>query len=306
MACAQRKVGEYSLDEEEIGRGSFGDVFKGVDAEGRIIAAKRINVKKHKKAASKEIVNFYKLPCGNKHIINFLEVIHQGMNVWLIMEFCNIGDLDTFFQYHTAQLIDAMTKVQYCVQIARGLVFLHERNIVHRDLKPANILASEESDGTITLKLADFGLAKFIESSHDSSMNSDVGTKSFKAPEFWMKTGDENDTRILKYKRTVDIFSVGLTYLAMLQFQPGHILVPCIEGTLDETSEGHSDLSIGMLMVTREQKNQPALNVVVIKETDDDTTCKLKEIIINCTQMKPENRLTAPDLLEQLQQIMNL
>ncbi len=292
----QRTVGEYRLG-DEIGHGSFGDVFKGVDADERQIAAKRISTQKHKMAASKEIVNFYKLPHGNKHIIHFLDVIHQRNNVWLIMEYCNIGDLNAFFQCHyTQSLKESEAKLHYCLQIATGLAFLHERDIVHRDLKPGSILATQESDESITLKLADFGLAKYIESDHDSDMSSDVGTKSFKAPEFWMKTCHGT----IKYKRTVDIFAVGLTYLAMLQFHPGHRLVPSIEGTLDEQTEGHSDLSIGMLMVVRQQKNQPAVNIVVIKEADDAIECRIKEAIISCTQMGPSDRLTAGELLDKL------
>ena len=54
---------------------------------------------------------------------------------------------------------------------------LHEKKVVHRDLKPENVLLGE--DGYI--KLADFGLAKFLE--NDVSTNSFCGTAEYLAPE---------------------------------------------------------------------------------------------------------------------------
>jgi len=47
-------------------------------------------------------------------------------------------------------------------QITIGLACLHNKNIIHRDLKPYNILLTKLSDGTVLVKIADFGISRLL------------------------------------------------------------------------------------------------------------------------------------------------
>ena len=46
-------------------------------------------------------------------------------------------------------------------QVCRGLVRAHEAGVIHRDIKPANLFLSQLGNGDVTVKILDFGIAKF-------------------------------------------------------------------------------------------------------------------------------------------------
>ena len=119
-------------------------------------------------------------------------------------------------------------------------------------------------------------------------MSSNVGTPFYKAPECWKRGRDGRAS----YHRKVDVFSMGLTYLAMLQQlrDPNGKLVPKVEGSLQESEIG---TEIGRLMVEHEKYNQPELNVVLHREDDSVILNCLKELIRAATRVNPEHRMTS-------------
>ncbi|OIW15350.1 hypothetical protein TanjilG_26723 [Lupinus angustifolius] len=94
----------------------------------------------------------------------------------------------------------------YTRQIVSGLSYLHGRNTLHRDIKGANILVDPNGE----IKLADFGMAKHINSS--ASMLSFKGSPYWMAPEVVMNTNG--------YSLPVDIWSLGCTILEMAMGKP--------------------------------------------------------------------------------------
>ena len=60
--------------------------------------------------------------------------------------------------------IDVETTLRITTHTARGLAKAHESNVVHRDLKPENIFLTKDEEGKLVVKIVDFGLAKFYES----------------------------------------------------------------------------------------------------------------------------------------------
>lgn len=86
----------------------------------------------------------------------------------------------------------------------------HERSIVHRDIKPENILLLDKN---LSVKLADFGLAKII--GEESFTTTLCGTPSYVAPEIL-----ENSNR-RRYTRAVDVWSLGVVlYICLCGFPP--------------------------------------------------------------------------------------
>jgi serine/threonine-protein kinase Chk2 len=86
----------------------------------------------------------------------------------------------------------------------------HERGIVHRDIKPENILLEDKE---LTVKLADFGLAKII--GEESFTTTLCGTPSYVAPEILQSSNHR------RYTRAVDVWSLGVVlYICLCGFPP--------------------------------------------------------------------------------------
>lgn len=113
------------------------------------------------------------------------------------MEYISRGKLRT-------QLLEYIDPLNVLIDIARGMVFLHEQGIIHRDIKPSNILVCKTRLSFLSLnphshgqpqsqitdqgdaKIADFGGAKHVED--DPSLVPWRGTADFRPPEFtWEK-----------------------------------------------------------------------------------------------------------------------
>ena len=309
MAQQRMKLGDYDIDfSKPLGRGSFGTVYQARDVEGQPVAAKRICFASDQEACRKEFISFcnmpHDIPTGHPNVIKMFHADRheQTKDTWLFMEYCNFGNLDKFFQGHPDKLQSIEQKVQAMTQIAQGLDFLHGKSvdIVHRDIKPGNILVTSGSSvDQVYYKLADFGLAKWVTPEMGSTMSTNVGTKFFKAPEFWKPNKEGN----LEYHRSIDVFSLGLTFMSLIQAVPGKNLQAIVEGTLDDTTEKGEP--IGRIMTVREAANQPELTLLLDKYDEDDTTKVVKMVIKQMLQVQPSNRLSAGDVLLQLYKVFN-
>ena len=138
------------------------------------------------------------------NVIKILDLEKTENIVWMMMPFCELGDLNNFYK---TRIILGNTNLNVMKQIMAGISYLHSQGIVHRDIKPANILVSTG----LRLRLTDFDVSKCLDPEVETSlMTSNVGTLAFKAPEFFQRTSPVN----IEYHRNVDIYAAGLTFLA--------------------------------------------------------------------------------------------
>ncbi|XP_060943414.1 mitogen-activated protein kinase kinase kinase 21 isoform X2 [Limanda limanda] len=173
--------------EEIIGVGGFGKVYRGTwnDQEVAVKAARQ-DPDEDITATSCSVKQEAKLFSMLQHpnIIKLEGVCLEEPNLCLVMEYARGGTLNRVL---TGRRIPPHILVNWAVQIARGMHYLHEEAVVpiiHRDLKSSNILLLEtiENDdiGRKTLKITDFGLAREW---HNTTKMSAAGTYSWMAPE---------------------------------------------------------------------------------------------------------------------------
>ena len=161
----------------------FGTVYKGTNRLGKTIAVKKI-CKKDKSKASAEAIKFhyFKKKIVHEQIIEIYDVKSQDDSMWIMMEYCDLRDLNQYFKRNTRPRNDTHQKVILMQQIINGIAFLHQNDIVHRDIKPGNILLQSNAPGHPLVKLGDFGLSKILDpDSVTSAMRSNVGTFEFQS-----------------------------------------------------------------------------------------------------------------------------
>jgi serine/threonine protein kinase len=130
---------------------------------------------------------------------------------FMVMEFLEGFDLNQILRHHGPQL--AQPVVDLILQACEGLSEAHSIGIVHRDIKPSNFFITRRPDGSMLLKILDFGISKTPqEISELTGTQTVIGTPTYMAPE-QMRTARQTDPRS-------DIWSMGVVMYQMLAGRP--------------------------------------------------------------------------------------
>ncbi|PGH06594.1 CAMK protein kinase [Polytolypa hystricis UAMH7299] len=198
---------------QQLGKGHFASVYLCVErATGTKYAVKRFerragdSQKLDNDGLQQEIAVL--MSVNHPNVLCLKDTFDESDGVYLVLELAPEGEL--FNWIVTKQKLTEEETRKVFRQLFNGLKYLHDRNIVHRDIKPENILLVDEH---LSVKLADFGLAKII--GEDSFTTTLCGTPSYVAPEIL------ENTRHRRYTRAVDIWSLGVVlYICLCGFPP--------------------------------------------------------------------------------------
>ncbi|KAF3321275.1 putative serine/threonine-protein kinase [Carex littledalei] len=197
------------LDEENvIGEGGYGIVYRGVLPDQTIVAVK--NLLNNRGQAEKE----FKVEVDtigrvrHKNLVRLLGYCVEGAYRMLVYEYVDNGNLDQWLHGDVGQVSPLTWQIRMNIILgtAKGLAYLHEGlepKVVHRDVKSSNILVDRQWNA----KVSDFGLAKLLCSERSYVTTRVMGTFGYVAPEY-ASTGMLNERS--------DVYSFGVLIMEII------------------------------------------------------------------------------------------
>ncbi|KAI3798749.1 hypothetical protein L1987_34028 [Smallanthus sonchifolius] len=276
-------------EENILGRGGFGEVFKAVLDDTNVVAVKKLLI--HHDGAKEEFENEIKL-ISNIHHRNLLRLLGwsiEGSYLLLVLEYMPNGSLDRFLWGAKRGTLNWNQRYEIVFGIARGLAHLHDEfhiKIVHRDIKSSNILLSDD----FKPKIADFGLARFQPEDQSHVSTKFAGTLGYTAPEYAVHG-------VLSEK--VDTYSFGI------------VILEIISGKRSTEVKSHSQ-STDYLLENTWKLYEKKMHVKVIDDTlslnryEQEHVMKIIEIALLCTQSPASIRPTMSEVVLMLQEGQSL
>ncbi|GFZ00285.1 receptor serine/threonine kinase-like protein [Actinidia rufa] len=268
---------------EKLGRGGYGEVYKGKLQNGEPIAVKVLN---ESKGDGAEFINEVTSISRTSHvnIVTLLGFCFEGHKRALIYEFMPNGSLDKFISNDNLSTEERQlgweTLYQIAIGIARGLEYLHRgcnMRILHFDIKPHNILLDED----FCPKISDFGLAKLCPKKESIvSMLGMRGTIGYIAPEVFSRNfgGVSHKSDVYSYgmmildmvggKNNVD---VGVDHNSELYFvdwiyrrlETDKKIRQCNGMTEEQNERARKMMIVGLWCIQTDPSSRPSMSQVV-------------------------------------------
>lgn len=190
-------------DEEKLGEGGFGAVYRGyLQEQGLHVAIKRIS--KTSSQGRREYVAEVTIIGRLRHrnLVLLVGWCHKADELLLVYELMTNGSLDEHLCSST-NILTWPTRYKIILGTCSALLYLHqewEQCVVHRDIKPSNIML----DASFNPKLGDFGLARLVDHSRGGYTTMLAGTKGYMDPECAVTSRASAET---------DVYSFGIVLL---------------------------------------------------------------------------------------------
>lgn len=282
----------YKFEKKLLGEGAFGKVSKAFlkRDKSRLFAIK--TMKKNSQYIDLSIflkeVELLKI-FDHPHIIKFHEVYEDSRSFYLVIEYCEGGDLQQRLD-EEKKILESDVK-KYLWQMLMSIYYIQCKKICHRDLKPENFMFKE--DGGTQLKLIDFGLSQsFFQK---KKMRTIAGSPCYVAPQVL----DQN------YTEKCDVWSLGIIFYQLVTGE-----LPFYSETNKEVYqlvyEGNYDLELFRDQGVSEECVDLLTKMIVI---DEEKRLSIKEVIdhpwfnetINRVRLLGEKYLTVHHLKNLMQ-----
>ncbi|VAH12241.1 unnamed protein product [Triticum turgidum subsp. durum] len=260
-----------------IGKGGFGEVYKGV-VDGVIVAVKKPNGRSvlEKEQFPNEVTILSQV--SHKNIVRLIGCCLEVDNPMLVYEFISKGSLeDNLHRADNKDLLDLDVRLSILEDSAHGLAYMHSQThntILHGDVKPANILLDEN----FSPKIADFGISRLITKGKEHTRNI-IGDMSYMDP-VYLQTGRLTDKS--------DVYSFGVVILELIS----------------RRRATHSDNNSVVRSFLECHQNGESMTELFDKEiatTEDlEFLYKLVDIAVDCLNLDADKRPSMTDVAGRL------
>ncbi|KAH9779338.1 putative leucine-rich repeat receptor-like serine/threonine-protein kinase [Citrus sinensis] len=270
--------------DNKIGEGGFGPVYKGLLADGTVIAVKQLSSKS--KQGNREFINEIGMISALQHpnLVKLYGCCMEGNQLSLIYEYLENNSLARAMfgpEEHRLKL-DWPTRRRICLGIARGLAYLHGESrikIVHRDIKATNVLLDKD----LNPKISDFGLAKLDEEDDTHISTRVAGTIGYMAPEYATRG---------HLTEKADVYSFGIVALEIVSGR---------SNVFSRTKEDKIYL-LDWALVLKEQGNLMELvDTDLGSNFDKEQLMVMINVALLCASASPTNRPSMSSVLSMLE-----
>ncbi|MDO5526023.1 MAG: protein kinase [Prevotella sp.] len=204
-----RQIANYTVEDKPLARGGMGQIFRGHDSQGHVVAIKEIlpefaNDLTIVSRIEKEVEFLVKI--DHPSIVRLYSAFRDpGTHCYyIVMEFVEGVNIEQYIMRNgTPEPMPEQQAVEYMLKILDAMQCVHNAHIVHRDIKPSNIMI--RPDGNVCL--LDFGVAKDMDNGAGTIVGSIIGTSGYMSPE--QADGFSINSRS-------DIYSLGCVFFYML------------------------------------------------------------------------------------------
>lgn len=275
-------------EENKLGEGGFGEVYKGTLQNGHVVAIKKLTLSsgRAKTEFDSEVILISNV--HHRNLVRLLGCAKKGAELILVHEYMANGSLDTFLYGDRKGMLNWKQRFDIIFGVARGLAYLHEQFhvcIIHRDIKPSNILLDQDFQA----KIADFGLAKLMPQDRSHLSTKFAGTLGYTAPEYALHG---------HLSEKVDAYSFGIVVLEIVsgrksndvQVEPiseyllqqawklheNDMHLKLVDATLDpsgyDAEEVKRVIKIALLCTQSESASRPTMSEVIVMLLSDRST----------------------------------
>ncbi|GFS00533.1 serine/threonine-protein kinase 10 [Elysia marginata] len=250
----------------EIGEGAFGAVYKARNKDDNTFAAlKQVEIKSEEDLEDFSVEINILAECPHKNVVRLLEAFFYDNKLWMFIEYCEGGALDSIMVDLEKPLTEPMIRFvahEMCVALA----YLHDHKVIHRDIKAGNVLLTLDGD----VKLADFGVsAKNTKTLQ--KRDTFIGTPFWMAPEVIMCESFKDTP----YDFKADIWSLGISLIEFAQIEPPN-----------------KDMHPMRVLIKIQKAEPPSFDRPSLWSRN------FKDFVKKCLVKNPEQRATAHELLQ--------
>ncbi|KAM3665965.1 serine/threonine-protein kinase Nek4 isoform 2-T2 [Ammospiza maritima maritima] len=245
-----------------VGKGSYGEVSLARHRQDRKqYVIKKLNLRsassRERRAAEQEAQLLSQLRHPN--IVTYRES-WQGDDghLYIVMGFCEGGDLYHKLKEQKGKLLPENQVVEWFVQIAMALQYLHEKHILHRDLKTQNIFLTR----TNIIKVGDLGIARVLENQYDMASTL-IGTPYYMSPELFSNK---------PYNYKSDVWALGCCVYEMATLKHAFnakdmnsLAYRIIEGKLPPMPKDYSPQLVAIIqtMLSKKPEERPSVKSIL-------------------------------------------